>query len=355
MTAAGRRAITRRRRLGVGYRRVLTLWLACVGLVGGPATGSAPAQPGGGELAGHDRPWFVGTSETQRERARQVFLEGNRLINVPNFRAAADKYKEAIAIWENPAFHYNLAIAQVNLLRPVQAYKSIERALRHGALPLGRGKHQRALDIKKTLERELAWIDVICAEAGARVALDGDDLFIAPGQERVLVRPGRYQLVATLDGRVPETRQITVRGGEEAQVELRLRFENKVVHRRRWPQWIPYAVAAGGALVAAGAGYLDHTSSQRFVEFERRFNQECEMNSGCRDGEYQSVLDSAERRQTGARVLYALGGVMFTTGVVLLFFNQKRAFEIRGERTQSVDVRPYVSREGAGMNAAFRF
>ena len=128
-----------------------------------------------------------------------------------------------------------------------------------------------------------------------------------------------------------------------------------MVHRRRWPQWIPYAVAAGGALVAAGAGYLDHTSSQRFVEFERRFNQESEMNSGCRDGEYQSVRDSAERRQTGARVLYALGGVMFTTGVVLLFFNQKRAFEIRGERTQSVDVRPYVSREGAGMNAAFRF
>ena len=321
-----------------------------VGLDAGNAWAQPSVRPDSRE-----RPWFADTTPEQRQRARQVFLEGNKLINVPNFRAAAGRYREAIEIWKNPAFYYNLAIAQMNLLRPVEAYESIQQALRYGEPPLGADKHQRALDIKRTLEKEIAWIDVICNEKGAQVTLDGNDLFVAPKRQKLAVRPGPHQIVATLAGRIPETQQITATGGEVKTIELRLRFESQVVYRRRWSRWIPYAVIAGSTLFFGGAAYLDRSSSQRFARFDKRFAEACEPTGGCREGQFQPILGNAELRQNGARVLYAIGSAIAVSGIALLYLNRERPFEIGGEHADPVAIGPYLSRDGAGMNAAFRF
>ena len=317
-------------------------------------TSTAWAQSDG-EAAARERPWFADTTPAQRQRAREVFLEGNKLINVPNFRAAADKYQEAIAIWKNPAFYYNLAIAQVNLLRPVEAYESIQKALRFGEGPLGADKHRRALEVKKTLESELAWLDVVCDEPGAQVTLDGNALFVAPDRQRVVVRPGTHQLVATLAGRVPETRPITVASGEVAEIQVQLRLEKQVVHRRRWPIWFPAAVTAGSALFFGGAAYLDRSSTQRFLEFDASFDEACAATQGCRDGEFEATLNSAERRQNGARALYAVGSTVVVAGVVLFYLNREIAYEVGGESADRISIGPFVSRDGAGMSAVFRF
>jgi hypothetical protein len=57
------------------------------------------------------KPWSRGISMETRARARDIFTEGNRLMAIPLFAPAAKKFKEALALWPHPAFHYNLAIA----------------------------------------------------------------------------------------------------------------------------------------------------------------------------------------------------------------------------------------------------
>ena len=312
------------------------------------------------------RPWFHGTTEAQRKRGRDIFLEGNKLIAIPAYARAAAKFREAIEVWENPAFHYNLAIAQINLLQGQKAYQSLKKAIRFGAQPLGEDKHESALEFMRSLESQLSRVKVTCEQDGVIVTLDGKPLFACPGNYIGFMQPGAHQLVARKDGYNTENRELVGSPGEEVQVDLRLYKPDQVLTVRKWAAWKPWAVVAGGAALLAGSAYFDFSSSSGFDDFDGAFLERCPM--GCQSDqipvEFNDQLDSARGQQNIARITYTIGGLAMITGVALLYVNRERVIRIKGERpdaepapsiSERVSVTPVVTQTQVGISTSIDF
>jgi hypothetical protein len=302
-------------------------------------------------------PWEVGTTSEQRQRARELMAEGNRLIRMPLFAQAATKYREALTHWNHPVLHYNLAVAQLNLAQIIDAYRSFEKALGHGPEPLGQDKYDQAREYLAVLEKRLARIEVVCEVAGAEVLLDGEPLFTGPGTREELVSPGRHQLVASKAEHVPDTRQLAVSAGERARHVLMPRSMDELARReRRWATWKPWAAVAAGAGLIAGAAYLDWSSSQGFDRFDQGFqaNAECLLR-GCQRHEISSLAEqrkTAERQQLAAIGLYAAGGAALALGATLVYFNRERLVH-RGD--EHISIHPTLAPDSAGVSVRFSF
>lgn len=305
-----------------------------------------------------DRPWFQGVEEPDRKRARDIFLEGNKLIAIPAFARAAEKYREALELWDNPAFHYNLAIAQINLLQQQQAYDSLKQAIRYGAAPLGDEMHANAEAFMRKLESQLARVKVECSQDDVVVTLDGKALYLCPGQYRGFMQPGAHQLVARKEGYTTETRELVGSPGEELTIELRLYKPDRVFTVRKWAAWKPWVVVAGGAALLGASSYLDYNSTQGFNEFDTAFDERCPM--GCSEDQippdFATQLDSSRTQQNISRITYVLGGLAFTTGVALLYINRERVIREKGDReAPTVTVTPVVGPKDVGVATTVRF
>jgi hypothetical protein len=352
--------------------RMSAAWVGLAVVCWSPAAATAqaqPARPADGASAAdsdddHDddaavaaRPWFQGTTEEQRGRARAVFLDGNELIMFPDYARAAAKYSEAIEIWDNPAFHYNLAIAQINLLRPTEAYNSLKRAVRHGSAPLGEDKHHQALVYMASLEAQLARLHITCDQPEVLVVLDGRPLFMGPDAYVDYVQPGGHQLVATKDGYDTESRELVASPGQPLEVELHLSKPEQVSTVRKWAAWKPWVVVGAGAVFLGGAAYFDLQSSRAFDDFDEDFTDRCP--TGCPDTQVPDVtrrLDSAATQQKIARTTYAIGGAVLATGVILLYVNRERIVRSKGESdTNAVSLIPSVSSGAAHIDVRLRF
>jgi hypothetical protein len=154
-------------------------------LLGAAAPAHAQGQPSPQPAAGQgaqgsteeDFPWGQGVSDADRDRAIAIFLAANVLLEDTLFARAAAGYEEALAIWDHPAFRYNLALARIHLDQPIAAYESLELAVRHGPEPLSsQDRYDHALRYLELLRNQLAHVEVTCDEPGATVTLDGKPL-----------------------------------------------------------------------------------------------------------------------------------------------------------------------------------
>lgn len=336
------------------------LWLVVLG--GAPAL----AQQQGDDIIeavpdDRDRPWVHGVPLASRKQAHALFLEGNTIIKEGMFGKAAEKYRAALDLWDHPAFHYNLGIAQMNLDQIIDAYHRFRAARRHGARPIGEDKYEQAQVYLTLLGNQLAEIEVVCSEPGAEVALDGKPLFRAPGRQRVMVRPGGHRAEATKPGRLPDTKQAVLDPGDSTSITLAPKFPEQLATARRWPQWLPWAVAGAGAVVLAGAGGMDWHSSRLFDRFDREFDDTCPGNTnGCLSSELpaslRAKLDDAESWQWSARATYVVGGVTLAASAVLVYLNRDRiVLERKPEAPGAVTMDVALTPGGAGVSARLHF
>lgn len=344
----------------VRARAWLTVLLVMVSMMQ-PQTARAQAGVSGNSVSeievekDIEKPWNRGISREKRIAARNIFLEGNRLLKVPLFAQAAQKYQEALQLWQHPAIYYNLAIAQLNLVQPVEAYQSLEWAMAHGPEPLfSEERYKQAAEYRARLKEQLSVIEVSCEEAGAEVLLDGELLFTAPGSAEEIVLPGSHLLVARKAGLIPETKQVVASAGDRVAFSLVL-WADVVETKRYMPAWIPWVVMGAGGLFAAGAGYVDWASSQDIEDSDAQFAEECGF--GCLDSERQdlaSSIRSAEQRKYVALGLYAVGGAAFLTGAVLGYVNRERVVRYE-DRDEAIAIVPLLLPKGAGVGAMVRF
>ncbi|ACY13210.1 hypothetical protein [Haliangium ochraceum] len=278
-------------------------------------------------------PWVRGVPRAVRLEAHRLFLEGNEDLGEGLFRRAGEKFRAALALWDHPAFHYNLGVAQMNLDQIIDAYRSFQRARRFGSRPIGRDKFDQAANHIRVLGNQLAAIEIACDQAGATVALDGTPIFIAPGAERVLVRPGRHRVEANKPGLDDDVHDLVLDPGDAQGVRLVLLAPERMVPVRRWNAWLPWGVVGAGALVMAGGAALDRSSSAAFDDFDGAVGEQCIGNRGCVvDGGDGDGLDdglgdrhtSGRRLQWAARGVYAVGGLTVAAGAVLLYLNRER-------------------------------
>jgi tetratricopeptide (TPR) repeat protein len=306
-----------------------------------------------------DEPWSEGLSVERREAARQIFLQGNRLLNMPLYAQAADKYKEALAMWPHPAFYYNLAIAQLNLVQSLAAHASLQKAIEYGAAPLGEREHARALEYLERLRSQLGWVEIVSDEPGARVTLDGRDLFIAPGRYEGVVEPGGHEVVARKPGRIAATEQLVLSPGQRAEVVLRLRIPDRIETARYMPRWVPWASLGAGAMLVGVGGYFDSRSTEELTalddELARQCPRGCDMSSV---PEMDVRFQEAEQDRRAALGLYIGGGLVVAGSAILFYVNRERV--VRGAPGQAVGsdvsvrlgpaaVAPMMSRHAMGV------
>jgi hypothetical protein len=324
---------------------------------------SAQQQEPCSELdAGGDRPWARGVPVERQQAALELFLEGNRLIKQSAFVQAAERYTEALQLWEHPGIHYNLALALTPLRQPLEVYRHLEAATRHGPEPLDGQKYEFARTHKDLVRQQFALVEITCDKPGARVLMDGKLLFVAPGRHEDLVLSGQHTIVATLEGYLDTTKSPMLQAGESTKINLWLYTEDQLtLSSRLLPEWIPWAVLGAGAAVAGGGGLLQGQAHDSFRSFDKQVT-EC---GGCMpDARAVSSLGLGNTRQTMAIGAYAVGGTALVTGMVLLYLNRAQTYRLTpeeyertqmGESVERVGVTPVL---GAGMGGAlvtFRF
>ena len=147
-------------------------------------------------------------------------------------------------------------MCQVNLDQPIEAYANIQAALAYEDAPLGEELYAQGLTYQKLLTDRLGNLTVKANDTGAKVTLDGEVLFTAPGEKGQVILPGKHQVVAELAGHFPFTQTVQVDPGKPTTVEVKLiPFNESTEYKRPMPTWLPWTVMGSGAVIG-GIGFM---------------------------------------------------------------------------------------------------
>ncbi len=303
------------------------------------------------------KPWSQGVPLANRQAARDLFLEGNRLFKLPLFAQAAEQYLAALGQWKHPAFYFNLALAQRNLGQDVEARDSFEQALKHGEEPLGDKRFQEAQKQLADLQQKLGRIRVTCQTEGAEVTLDGVSLFTGPGNYEGWVKAKRHEITAKRPDYLSEAQRLTISQGESKTFDIRLiTLSEAEASSRRWKTWKPWMVIAAGGGVAASAGVLNAISTKTFHNYDTGFGElACAKSGGCKKAGITANLNTQLSHATLERRLalggYIVGGSLAAAGAALLYINRPHLAERQAmsSLTRSVAVIPTISSNALGV------
>ena len=319
--------------------------------------GAADAAPEATKDAEDDRPWAKGVAPVEREAARSLVKEGNRLVEDALFVKAAEKYRAALMHWDNPAIHFNLALALINLDQPVEVYKHLEKALQYGAAPLGPEKAEHARSYRALIEKQLARVVIVCQVSGAAVTLDGNPLFTGPGRYEDVVRAGPHTVVARRADSFPTEQTATLPPGETSTIDLKLyRAEDLTRFRRKWPAWKPWMAVASGIVVAGVGGILHWQGRESIRAFDAGVANDCPTGCNSIPPALAALRSRGRAEQALAIVAYSLGGAGIVTGGVLIHINRPQAFRIKPtEQAPVLSLAPLLGPGQAGLLTTLRF
>lgn len=309
------------------------------------------------------RPWAAGVAPTEQQAALGLFHDGNLELNDGLFAKAAEKYAEALKHWDHPAIHYNLALALMNLDKPIDAYDNFEAAMKFGEAPLqSKDKFDSAKNYLVVLSHAIGEVEVACNKKGAKVAIDGREVFTAPGIYKGKVKVGRHQIVATLEGHPTRVEATDIQPGAPFKIELHLYTVAELTrYRRKWDAtWMPYVVMGGGVAVGVLGGVFELLSSNKYADYDRQVSA---CGTACANSPaLKDLRSSGDTFKTTGEVMYGIGAAALVTGAVLWWINRPEAYQIRAEDLQTpapepaqVRVTPVVSPSFAGAAVMGRF
>ena len=355
----------------------LTLFALCVGTAHAQAPQPEQPKPGDktpqtGEKAdtsetlqkgGDVRPWAQGVSPAEQKTALLAFREGNAQLNDGLFAKAAETYRGALTHWKHPAIYYNLSLALMNLDQPVEAYESMNAATAYGEGPIDTDKFKHAKEYLLLLSKQIATITVACDKPGAKVSIDGKEVFIAPGKHTQRVRIGRHTLVAEKTGYQARVNAPNIGPGESFSVELKLFTADELTrYKRRWEKtWIPYAVLGAGVGVGLVGVGLELSANATYNDYDKKVTA-CNMNnSGCENSqELKDLRSSGDTKKTVGFVMYGVAGATIAGGIVLAILNRPKSYLLRPEEVQDqldqkVSIAPIVTPTMAGAVVQGKF
>jgi hypothetical protein len=300
---------------------------------------------------------YRNVSQDDEEAALIAFRQGNTQLNDGFFVKAAQHYRQALSHWNHPAIHYNLALALINLDQPIEVFHELNKAMAYGAEPLGdKEKFDRAKGYLKLVEGQLADIEVSCDKIGAKVAVDGKEVFIAPGKFAQKVRVGKHTFHADKQGYIARITAPYIGPGEKFRIELKVYTAQELTrYRRKWQNtWFPYAVLGAGAVVGLAAGGLELSAQSSYDQFNTAVAKCNTMSAGCPISTpgITSLRDSGDTKRVIGYVGYGIAGAAVATGAVLLWINRQQPYQIGAEELNAtpapIAIAPIVSPEMAG-------
>jgi tetratricopeptide (TPR) repeat protein len=303
-----------------------------------------------------DRPWAKGVSPERQKAADELFRQGNDLLRESLFVQAATKYREALRRWDHPGIHYNLALALLNLDRPVEVFGELEEAMKYGDAPLDPDKFAHAKRYRALIEQQLARVTISCQSPGASVSMDGQPLFTAPGRYESLVRVGQHTIVATKAGFEPTQKTPILFAGQKETVALTVyTAEDLTQYRRRWANALPWSVLAAGVAVAAVGGILHWQAADSISRYDRGVSTcgAASGNGGCMpDATLASQKSTGDSLQAAAYAFYGVGAAAIAIGGVLAYLNRAKPYHVEPDK---VSWTPVVGAAGGGVSATVHF
>jgi len=299
------------------------------------------------------KPWAAGVSAEQQKQALALYDKGNAFFSEDHYKEALEQYQLALQFWDHPAVHYNAAVCEINLDRPAEAYEDLTAAMKYGAEPIGADHFAQAKTYQKALVGQVADLEITCKEPDAELRLDGAPLSTGPITVVRHVRAGEHQLVATKPGFEPHTETIRVRpmnelGGKPNVFTIEMHelgASGRLV--RRWPTWQPWAIAGGGAALAAIGGGLVWLAYSNKSDYESWVTAHCTAaNNFCAGSPVpSSSLDHAKLENAMGIGALVIGGAALAVGATMIYLNQGHM----------IAVAPNVGTEHAGLTLLGRF
>lgn len=328
----------------------LNRWAVAVVLSLGALAFGQPGEP--------ERPWAKGVPPSAQKQALEIFRQGNAALKESQWRIAADRYREALALWDHPAINYNLALALLQLDQPIETHQRLEAALRYGPAPLDADKFDQAQRYLALVDKQVARLELSIAEPGAVVKLNGQQVLTGPGTHKAMVRAGPVTVVASKEGFLTDEQSPTLVGGETHQLTLTLlQAEQAVEYRRLFAAWIPFAVLGAGAAIAGGGVGLHLSARSQFAAYDRGIEACVDASTGgCVPPlDVAALRAQGQGQQAGAMVLYGLGGAGLVAGAVLVYLNRPQAYRADVKLESALLLVPTVGPHGAGASLLVSF
>lgn len=256
------------------------------------------------------------------DEARALFANANEQFANNQFLRAAELYKAALAKWEQPIIHFNLAVTLIELDRSREAYHHLQRGLANAAA-LGE-RAQEARNYLRLVRARLSTVavqcprDATCEIDGQRVTA-GELLTLEPGSHTLAARGAAYESLS-------ETLVLEPGGHRELRVQLQ-RPRARLV--RRWASWKPWTVVASGLAVTGGGAAFALWGRQQVASAQSALNSECA--AGCAAGAPSRLVKQADRGERAQAIgigAAIAGGATLLVGAILVGLNQP-AVEVR--------------------------
>lgn len=303
-------------------------------------------------LAHAGEPWKEGVPQDKQDAAQRLFIEGNQLYAQQAYPAAAEKYREALKIWDHPAIHLNYANSLVLLDKPLEAAEELERALKFGSAPFKPEPYDNALLLQSSLKGQVGWLELTCDQAGAKVMLDGQPVLACPGTHKVRLLAKEHAINAELKDHLSVSRRVLVPGGDSRVEKIKLvPLDQAVVLKYKYARWAPWTAAGigGGIAIAGLVTYLSGRGDMN--EFDQEFGAKFPRGATEAELKQDSLLydlrEGAKFKGTVGISMMAVGGTALVGGAFFaLVIN-------RPYRELPVSVAPTAGGAAATFSARF--
>jgi hypothetical protein len=275
------------------------------------------------------------------ELARMRYRQGVDAYKAGNYRVAVDYFLEADHLAPNAALSFNIALAYDKMNDVGATLRWYRDYLRRDPQPPDRASVEEMIrrNEAKLAEKGVQQVTVLSEPAGATVALDGLPRGVTPWTGEIA--PGSHQLELNLAGYAPAAQRVELDPNRSQDVVITLseaaavapslepppesprpapaqpaRVGDKPVDSRNRSMFITIGWAGIGAGAAAlGAGLVFEVLRSSAVDDTRK--QTTQVG-------YADRLDTAESRQTAARVLVGTGAAVAVAGGVFLWLGLKQ-------------------------------
>src|SRR5688572_15757860 len=161
---------------------------------------SAPGKPTAPASAASETRARV--SPKEKAAARALLRDGTRLFSKGKHEDALDRFTRAYALYPSAKLLYNIAQANRELGRNVEALAAFEGFLAEVQKPPPR----LAAEVRRSvaeLQGQLAEVQIQVDVGGAELSLDGKTLGLTPLPDGVWVTPGVHEIAARKQGFLP--------------------------------------------------------------------------------------------------------------------------------------------------------
>ena len=263
----------------------------------------------------------VDSATERRTSAKAKYEEGVEAYRGARYAEAVRLFLEADALSPSAALSYNIARAYEKLADDAQTLRWYRNYLRLSPQASNAAEvegYVRSLSRALSKQR-IQQVTILSTPPGARVAIDGNPLGVTPLTTEL--RPGKHRASLSLGGFADFEAEFELTSSTPLDVNVGLERQKDASRgqpalddqgKRRFGV-VPYVTLGVAAACLGGAAIF---------EVSRRSAQNSAKNENVQL-DYERDIDAMQSRQTTARVLLGVGGVLAVTGATLLVFNTR--------------------------------